>query len=131
MIEDLGGVTSQLVKMAVDASVLNQKIIANNIANANTPGFTPEVSVFDKELAVLAGELLEKSNDSWMTVELKSLSKELSQERFVQESTEEKVQLDMEMARMSENVIRYQALLEGLSKYGSITKMAIRQEGIR
>lgn len=131
MIEDIGGVTSQLVKMAVDASVLNQKIIANNIANANTPGYIPEISVFDRELSELANKILDKGNDSWMAKELKSVSSELSKGHFVQESTEEKVQLDMEMARMSENVIRYQALLEGLSKYGSITKMAIRQEGIR
>ena len=51
MIEDLGGITSKLARLALDASLLRHQVIANNIANADTPGFAAKRVNFEEQLA--------------------------------------------------------------------------------
>ena len=133
MLDDIGGVTSQLVRVALDAAIVRHKVIANNIANANTPGYAPNKLTFD---AYLLNELnldAVRSADSKETLknELENISERLAQGSFVEKSNEPKVELDVEMANMAENVIRYKALLEGISKRGAIINMAISQQGGR
>ena len=50
MIDDIGGITSQLVKAALDVASLRHEVIANNIANANTQGFSPKKVGFEEYL---------------------------------------------------------------------------------
>ncbi len=47
MISELSNVTSDLVKAILDASVQRHKVITNNIANHNTPGFVPQKLEFE------------------------------------------------------------------------------------
>ena len=116
MINDLGGITSVLAKAALDAVVARHNIIANNIANASTPGFVPKVLRFDDYMAAVQADFSGAST---------RLSPHDAQWR--QALTGQTVQLDQEMVLLSENVVRYQALLGALDKRGALLKMAIRE----
>ena len=128
MLDDIGGVTSQLVKVALDASVLKQKVIANNIANANTEGFRPQRVSFESYLTNIEHNRSPQM-DELASAQLDEVKHAIDSGEVIEQSSASKVELDVEMSEMAENVIRYRALLEGLSKRGSIISMAISQQG--
>ena len=127
MLEDLGGVTSQLVKLALDASVMRHNVTANNIANANTPGFKPQKLEFEQYLTLEAQKT--SATDALLKQQIDYLRPQLESGSFIVPSGDDKVQLDMEMKELAQNTIRYQALLSGLSKRSSIIAMAISGQG--
>lgn len=129
MLDDIGGATSQLVRFALDATIARHRIIANNIANVNTPGYRAQGLSFETQLAD-AIEAAAGARDGNLATRLDSLKHDLNSEALVYRSTSEKVELDREIAKMSENTLRYQALLEGLGKRGKIVKMAISGQGV-
>lgn len=47
---------SRVLSKYLDAALLRQEIIANNIANVNTPGFKRSYVVFEEELRAALGE---------------------------------------------------------------------------
>lgn len=128
MLDDIGGVTSQIVKVALDASVLKHKVIANNIANANTEGFRPQQINFESYLLNIEHSRTPEI-DEMVVAQLDELQRAINNGELINQSSTSKVELDVEMKEMTENVIRYRALLEGLSKRGSIISMAISQQG--
>ncbi|MCU7815189.1 MAG: flagellar basal body rod protein FlgB [Candidatus Thiodiazotropha sp. (ex Rostrolucina anterorostrata)] len=127
MIEDIGGVTSRLVSLALDVSSLRQQVIAHNIANANTPGFAPQRVSFEQLLD--NAELLtsDRPAEHEFANEINRLQQRLDQGELIETSEDESVSLDMEMVKLTENVLRYRAMLEGLSKRGSLIKLAINE----
>lgn len=127
MIEDLGGVTSSLVKMALDVAALRHQAIANNIANADTQGFKPQYVSFEEHLSQLVLQAPNQRDDARLAVELEGVQARIEQGELLQTSKNGEVHIDLEMAKLSENVIRYQALLAGLSKRGAVLKMAISE----
>lgn len=127
MIDDLGGATSNLVKLALDVSVLRQKVIANNIANANTPGYVPNKVSFEEHLTNASINSPQSNTDKQLVMQVETIRNKLNSGDLLLRSGAESVMLDMEMAGMAENVIRYQALLTGLSKHSSIIKLAIHE----
>ena len=129
MISDISSTTSQIVHLALDASALAHKIHANNIANSNTPGFIPSRLNFEEQLQLGLNPLISdnSSNKSMMLDELARLSDDLNSGNFVTTENQDSVQIDIEMIELTKNVLRYQALLEGLSKFGSITRMAVSE----
>ncbi|MGD8911362.1 MAG: flagellar basal body rod protein FlgB [Candidatus Thiodiazotropha sp.] len=127
MIEDIGGVTSRLVSLALDVSSLRQQVIAHNIANANTPGFAPQKVSFE-QLLERAGLLTsDQPGDPELAGEIDRLRQRLDRGELIETSEDETVSLDMEMVRLTENVLRYRAMLEGLSKRGSLIKLAVTE----
>ena len=126
MIEDLGGITSKLARLALDASLLRHQVIANNIANADTPGFAAKRVNFEEQLAKfmqINGEL----DDSALEKEFQNIKASIDEGHAVVQSDSEKVELDREMIDLTKNVIRYRAILEALSKRGAVLKMAIKE----
>ena len=130
MIDDIGGTTSQIVRLALDASLLRHEVISNNIANANTEGYQPQTVKFE-ELLIGIERDRSVTADHALRVQLEEAKHSVEGGEIVESATEKKVELDVEMTKMTENVIRYRALLEGLSKRGSIINMAITQQGSR
>ena len=128
MIDDIGGATSQLVKLALDAAIQKHNVIANNIANVNTPGFTPYDMKFETALAQLVSKV-ELLNDNGIKRQVDLMREELNSGDYITSRGTDKVELDVEMADMAENVLKYRAMLEGLSKRGSIIRMAISGQG--
>jgi flagellar basal-body rod protein FlgB len=126
MLENIGGANSELVKLALDAAWLRQQVIANNIANVNTPGFSAKRVSFEEHLTkflLASGQL----NESAFSQQVDSLRKFVNEGHAVEPAASGVVQLDQEMINLTENVLRYQALLDALSKRGSIIKMAIKE----
>ena len=126
MIDNIGGVTSQLVRVALDAALLRHEIIANNIANADTPGFQAKRLDFEQQLVGFSA-LLSGGNDDALTDRINSLKASLHESDSMVVSQQEPVELDREMIRLTENTLRYQALLQASSKRGDIIKMAVRE----
>lgn len=126
---EVGNVTSDLVRLALDASQLRLETISNNIANVNTENFSPMRVSFEKQLESYKATLLDRTQDNKNTALLKTISLEVEKESTVSiDGVERSVLLDMEMAALSKNVLHYQALLEANSKRGSVIKMAVSGE---
>lgn len=128
MLDDIGGVTSQLVKVALNASLLRHEVIANNIANANTPGYQPQRVNFENLLLNIEHDR-DALMDEVVKAQLDEIRQAIDEGGVIEQSGQQQVELDVEMVEMTENVIRYRALLEGLSKRGDLIKMAISGQG--
>ncbi len=109
-------------EVALDALALEQKQIANNIANSNTPGFKPAHVSFEQAIA----QALQQGDGS--VDQLQRLKQDIASGALTGKSQFSEVQVDLEMAKLNEVVLHYQAILEGMAKYGSLNKMAISGE---
>jgi flagellar basal-body rod protein FlgB len=135
MLEDVGGITSQLVGVALDAALLRHEVIANNIANSDSVGYQVKRLNFDKQLAQMSVMLNEKqqlseSNETMVRERINELKTILHNSDNLIEEGGDSVELDREMVRLTENTLRYQALLTAAGKRGDIIALAV-QEGRR
>jgi flagellar basal-body rod protein FlgB len=130
MLENLGGVTSQIARLALDAASQRQEITAHNIANATTPGFVPKRVEFAEQLRAFANEMLATSDTQTIDARYETFKSQIRDGAFVNAKTDQVVEIDMEMVNLAENVLYYRAILEGLSKRGDILRMAIRERSI-
>lgn len=112
-------VTLKMVHWALDAASEVHKVSAHNIANAQTPGYTRIDTNFDSFLDALrdvaASDRMDPAAGSEETPVL-SLR-----------STSEAVALDVEMTKLAQNTLYYQALLRGLGKQASILQLAVTE----
>lgn len=92
----------QALGQALDGATLRHRVIAHNIANANTPGFTPLRVSFEKQFDAALKPVVEPAAGG-------------------------KVELDVEMAQLAQNSLQYQALLRGLGRYLAILGAAISE----
>jgi flagellar basal-body rod protein FlgB len=107
-LSELMGATGAMVKLALDAASLRHLVIANNIANANTPGYVPMRVEFEEHLAAAArdsasGVVLGRTAAPAVVPDLQGL-----------DPLQARVQLDVEAAQLAQNTVQYQALLRGL-----------------
>lgn len=124
MIDELSGATSALVKVMLDANLQSQRLSANNIANANSRGYSPMTVDFDR-LYRDAEAILDKGGST--VDELTTVKDSVGTSSYTQ-TDDAAVSLDMEMVRLNQAVIQYQALLKAMGKYGGLVKMAINGE---
>jgi flagellar basal-body rod protein FlgB len=124
MIGEADAVTLNLVKLALDAAVLNQKVIANNIANAGTPGYVPYGVNFAHQLDALR-ETLQRGGDlnQNLLLGVQPVVERLNGPGVA----DQQVQMDMEVAKLAENTVMYQVLLRALGKQMSILGSAISE----
>jgi len=130
MIENIGGVTSQLVQLALDASLLRHQVTANNIANVDTQGYLTQRVSFEEYLSRFSTASIDNASDALLGNEIESLRNRLNQAQSLVSSTGEAVQLDREMVELTENLLRYRALLEANGKRGEVLKMAISERRV-
>lgn len=98
---------SPIATKTLDALFLNQNLMARNVAQANVEGFQPSRVDFERYV-----------ND------LKHSSAPLPLSTYVNVEAG-KVSLDKEMALMSENLLRYQAVIDVMNKQKAVLKLAI------
>lgn len=126
----------------LEAASLRQSVIANNIANVNTPEFKKSEVLFED---MLAQELMGPRKDKEGKLKLvRTNEKHLGprEERPVKAVPTVKlhtettmrtdgnnVDIDEEMARLSENQLYYQAMARSLSGYISDVKSVITGNG--
>jgi flagellar basal-body rod protein FlgB len=118
MTEGIEGITTSVLSLALDAAVLRQQAIANNIANANTAGYVRQTVSFDRQLEALGAARADPAR-------LARLARPALHIEPAGPEAAGPVQLDLEVARMAQNATHYQALLKGIEKQYGILAVAV------
>lgn len=110
-------ISSLLVVKALDGLSMRAATIANNIANASSPGYRAMRVSFEDQLqqAARGGE-----------VAVRGVAPQISSAPAG--SADAEVRLDLEMASASQTALRYAALIDVLSRQMQIARAAV-QEG--
>ena|SRR6185437_6501661 len=118
---DLGtssALTIESVRLALGATGLRQRVIADNIANVNSPDHVRMRVVFEERLEQALATMQSGGADQATEGSLDGVQAELEPDYAAH-----KVELDDEMAALSANALRYHALTKGLSRYLSIANI--------
>jgi flagellar basal-body rod protein FlgB len=107
--------------MALDATTLRQQAIAQNIANANTPGYQRVGVTFESHLGALQNVVRQGGAPSLSSLHNFRPALELVG------APGDAVSLDMEVAALSENTLQQQALLKLLNKHLGLLSTAINE----
>ncbi|MDB5986159.1 MAG: hypothetical protein JWR16_1212 [Nevskia sp.] len=125
MTDPIQGVTPRLALMALDAYELRQRVIANNIANADSVGYRPMRVNFESQLQALqsaarsgasAAELGRLADRVRPAVEFRSIDNR---------AEDTSARLDDEMAAMVQNTMQYEAVITALERIGDLTSLAL------
>jgi flagellar basal-body rod protein FlgB len=112
--------TLELISRGLDACTLRQAVYSANVANVNTPGYRPEEVRFDAELRAAAQAVRGEPLDE-QTAVLESVRPS------VVPSAAPSVEVDQQLALMSENAVRYDTLLNAYEKSMGLLRLAILQ----
>lgn len=126
------GNKSLMLEKALDAAWMRNEAISNNIANVNTPGFKKSYVKFE-ELLIDAADKFQisgiKKDEKFIPIGKDrkiSASPEIVKEKFTSMRRDgNNVDIDVEMAELAKNTIKYNALIAQLSKEFSKIKLAI------
>ena len=121
-----------ILEKALDAAWLRNEAISNNIANVNTPGYKKSYVKFEE----LMSDAVDKFQISGIKKDEKfipigkdtktTVSPEIVQEDFTSMRRDgNNVDIDVEMAELAKNSIKYNALIAQMSKEFSKIKMVI------
>lgn len=113
--------SSRVAKTALDGLSLRQQIISRNIANIDTPGYQAQTVDFQETLARLSNNdnllPLETTNEAHLTTaESDALMSTSLRPGGTLRADQNNVDIDVEMADMSEAGIQYQAISQAISK---------------
>lgn len=123
MISLIDNGTAALLGLALDAAGMRHQAIAHNIANANTPGYRPLGVSFESRLGAVKDALERGAGLS--PAMLASARPVIDSMSGAVASGGAAVQLDMEIAKLSENTLHHQALLKMLNRHYAIIGAAI------
>lgn len=128
--------TIDLLEKGLQAASIRQAVIANNIANANTPGFKRSTVVFEEEL-----KRATKAEERNRSLEAQApgsgglpapMSARVAPRIIIDGSTSVRndgnnVDIEIENALMAENQIWYSALTRQISEHFARLRMAISE----
>lgn len=136
MIFDKIGNNTKVLEKALDAAWLKNEAISNNIANVNTPGYKKSNVSFDEQLAGAASEFQIgslKKDKNFLPIGNDSRdipAPEVTQDTFTSARQDgNNVDIDVEMAELAKNTIKYNALITQISKQFNNIKTAISEGG--
>lgn len=114
--------TSASLARALDGYALRQRVIANNIANAETPGFTRSAVSFESQLRAVL-----EDGDSGKTVdEINNVAISSSEDDTNPAKPDgNNVNMEQEMAEMTKAGLSYRAATTLIELKGSMLKTAI------
>lgn len=103
------------MKAGLDAGSLRQRVIASNIANANTPGYAPQQVRSEELLDSASGDLSKpvRTHADHMTGPEGNAQSVLPR---VESRGLESVELEQEMVELQQNTVHYRALSEFVAK---------------
>jgi flagellar basal-body rod protein FlgB len=112
-----------VLERSLDTSALRQKVIANNIANADTPFFKRSEVDFENVLKDAMSETKFaglRTNSKHIAIG-RGVARDVMPEVIVDDKTliknnKNNVDIDLEMAQMSKNAMRYNVLVERMAK---------------
>ncbi len=122
-----------VLEQAINASSLRQKVISNNIANVNTPGFKKSDVIFEDVLNEALngnGKLpMVRTNEKHLPLMQRGVPSPLIQTdtNTSLRTDGNNVDIDGEMANMAKNNIYYNAVVQQLSGYFSGIKSVIKE----
>lgn len=122
MTEGMEGITTRLLGIGLEAASLRHRVVATNIANANAVGYVPLQVTFGSEIELARQSLLR--NGAVDRFALEGLGARIVAAEGNATGSPPKVALDMETARLSQNLVHYQALVKGLNKHLGILSRA-------
>lgn len=111
----------QLMKQAINHSVVNQKVISHNLSNIDTPNFRAKQAVFEQTLnnemrLKLAGGRPSERAATTIT----------DRTGGAMRSDGNNVDLDYEMSELARNQLQYEAMMEQLNRRLGGLKTVIR-----
>ncbi len=125
--------TTALLQKSLDLRSANQRVIAANIANAETPGYAPARLEFEQELqAALSGSIPDLTTTHASHLSVHSDRVENVTGKIVRSpgktgiGDENGVSVDEEMIALSENQIMYETAAQLLNKKLSVLKYVIQ-----
>lgn len=104
--------TYRALDAALGAASMRQQTLANNIANVNTPGYQRKDVEFDGMLRQALAADSEGDGGAWEDV----APTVKSDNRATMRQDGNSVDIDQEMAHLSENNVRYNALVQMAAK---------------
>jgi flagellar basal-body rod protein FlgB len=119
------------LEKGLNAAVLRQEVLANNIANVETPGFKKSIVVFEEVLQKTRqkqqlNSVLLKTNDRHLPWEFKLPEpKVVTLASTSMRNDFNNVDIDQEMALLAKNSIYFQALTEQIHRIFSGLKTVI------
>jgi len=122
------------LERSLDATSLRQNVIADNIANVNTPNYKRKMVSFEEELKLALGRssnqiqiaLTHPNHIPIGSAPLYRLKPQLETDNSTRWRNDgNNVDIDVEMAEMAKNVIKYQALTQRVSGKFASLKMVI------
>ncbi len=137
-VNDIFGTTIDLLSKNMDLRIKNQAIIAGNLANAETPGFTPSELSFEDELKEAVKGRSARNGTTSITnprhIPLRHTKGDIEdvQGRIVESPARtagkdgNSVELENEMGRMAQNQIMYNASVQILAMKFSDLKTAVK-----
>jgi flagellar basal-body rod protein FlgB len=123
----VGSITPNLVLLALDMASRQHLVVATNIANANNESYRPQAVDFQERVSFYRDRLVNRRFDNSAHRILAGLRTSVETEPTRGNGAPGKVQLDAEVAQLTQNAIWYQALLAANGKSMSIVRMAIRE----
>jgi len=129
--------TVEILGKNIDLRARNQNLISSNIANAETPNYTPKALAFEDELqGALKGAskgAQARTNDRHLSLKGSANRIQSVTGRVVETPAKtpgkdgNSVEFENEMGRMMENQIMYNASVQILAKQFGEIKMALRE----
>jgi len=99
------------LKAALDAAMLRQNVHAQNIANAETPGYRRKYVVFEENLREAMKLCLLRTNEKHITSKIAFPAPEVRQEEGIAYRNDENgVDIDYEVVQMVSNGLKYQVM---------------------
>lgn len=122
----------QTLERTLDASTLRQKVIANNIANVDTPNFKRSEVHFEEFLtkamqptSYLEGRRTNAKHLFFSTGNHPALPQIRTDQHAVMNNNLNNVDIDNEMAIMAKNQLRYNVMIQQVNHELRLTKKAI------
>ena len=82
--------------------------------------------VFETHISELLDQLKNARNDIEINRLVSNYDKKLTAGELIEDSPDNSVELDVEMMNLTQNLLKYQALIDGMSKRSAVLKMAIK-----
>ena len=124
MNEGIERITTAALSLALDAATMRQQAIAANIANADVPGYQPVTVDFESQL-----DTAQRTLDEGGRLDMSALGdvapRVVADLQMQPAGLSPKVTLDMEMARLAQNGVQYQALTTALNKQFALMALAV------
>ena len=126
--------TQKAMKKSLDLMSSRQSVITSNIGNVDTPGFKASEIDFQGQLREALGSKgqlnLHATNEKHFgpnTSNISSLTADPFEEEDAAKSNGNNVDVDKEMAKMAENQIFYNAVIQLMMKRGSTVRASITE----